>query len=268
MTRRRKWTIALVAIGLLLSGLLVAWLINRPSLIDVGGRNVEARIRGSGTPTVVFELGGAGGTLSFWRIQNAVAKHTGTVVYERAGLGRSSLGAEPRSAETIARELHDFLVAAKLPPPYILVGHSYGGLLIRVFAYRYPAEVSGLVFVDPATEGAYAYIQKETPKEWAAAGEGVSEGLGRQTKAMSQAISEAANAWPLPNVPTVILTGQKALGQWPLKTEKDMQMWEQEHQWLASKIPGSVRVKIPDANHLMIPLSDKLEEEIVKMLRK
>jgi pimeloyl-ACP methyl ester carboxylesterase len=165
----------------------------------------------------VFELGGSGGTLPFWRVQNAVAKHARTVVYERAGLGRSSLGGEPRSAETIACELHEFLVAAKLPPPYILVGHSYGGLLIRVFAYRYPAEVSGLVFLDPATEGAYAYLQRETPSEWVAAGEGVSEGLSRQTRAMTVAMSEAANAWPLPNVPTVIFTGQKALGQWPPK---------------------------------------------------
>jgi pimeloyl-ACP methyl ester carboxylesterase len=225
MTKGRKWKIAALVLAALALGLVATWLVIRPPLMDVHGRQVEARIKGGGTPTVVFELGASGGNLPYWRVQNAVAKQAATVVYERAGLGRSSLGQEPRSAEVIARELHDFLETAGYPPPYVLVGHSYGGLLIRVFAYMYPTEVSGLVLVDPATEGMYAYLEATYPQEWKAAATALNEGFQRQWRATPIAIAQAQAAWPVPVVPTTILTAQEPLGQWPLKGNDDMKVW-------------------------------------------
>jgi pimeloyl-ACP methyl ester carboxylesterase len=268
LTRKRKWIIASGTLGAVICGLWVLWLVNRPALIAVGSRSVEARIRGTGAPTVIFELGAAGGDFTYWRVQNAVAKHAATLVYERAGLGRSSLGAEPRSAEIIAIELHDLLVATKLPRPYILVGHSYGGLLIRVFAHKYTEDVAGMVFVDPATEGVYAFIQAEYPKEWKAAETMLGEGFRRQTVSTPLAMAQAAAALPLPQVPTVIFTAQKIFGQWPLATAKDMQVMEQEHQWLSTKLPGSTRIKLPDASHMSILLKDRLAEEIIKVVER
>jgi len=84
MTKGRKWRIAAVVVASIGAGLWIVWLAIRPPLIDVHERRVEARLRGSGTPTVVFELGASGGGFMYWRVQNAVAKHTRTVVYERA----------------------------------------------------------------------------------------------------------------------------------------------------------------------------------------
>lgn len=266
MTKRRAWRITVIAVVAIALALLLTWLVIRPPLIEVNGRQVEARIKGDGTPTVVFELGASGGNLAYWRVQNAVAKRANTIVYERAGLGRSSQGEEPRSAEVIARELHELLEATGHSPPYVLVGHSYGGLLVRVFAHMYPDETSGVVLLDPATEGMYAHLQKTTPEEWAAAAIALNEGFQRQWKAMPLAIAQAEAAWPLPAVQTAILTAEQPLGQWPLKGPADMKVWESEHQLLASKIPGARRVLMADADHMSILLQDQLAEEILKVV--
>jgi pimeloyl-ACP methyl ester carboxylesterase len=266
MTKRSKWGVAGIAVAAIAVGIWIAWLAIRPPIVDVHGRRVEVRIRGAGAPTVVFELGASGGNLTYWRVQNAVARKARTVVYERAGLGRSSLGEEPRSAEVIARELHELLEVTGQPPPYVLVGHSYGGLLVRVFAHMYPDEISGLVLVDPATEGMYAYLEKSTPQEWAAAASALNEGFQRQWRATPIAISQAESAWPLPVVPTTILTAQQPLGEWPLKGQADIKVWELEHQLLAGRIPGVRRVLMADSDHMSILLKDQLAEEILKVV--
>ena len=105
--------------------------------------------RGEGEPTVVFEAG-IGATHLNWRhIQDAIAPSTHTVSYDRAGLGWSSRCRTPRTPGNIARELRQILQSAELQPPYILVGHSFGGLVVRRFALLYPEEVAGIVLVDP-----------------------------------------------------------------------------------------------------------------------
>jgi pimeloyl-ACP methyl ester carboxylesterase len=266
MPKGRRLRISAMVVAAIALGLWITWIAIRPPLVDVHGRRVETRLRGVDAPTVVFELGASGGTLTYWRVQNAVAKHARTVVYERAGLGRSSLGEEPRSAQVIARELHELLKVTGQPPPYVLVGHSYGGLLVRVFAHMYPEETSGLVLVDPATEGMYAYLERSSPQEWAAAATALNEGFQRQWRATPIAIAQAKQAWPLPIVPTAILTAQKPLGQWPLEGQEDMKVWEGEHQLLASRIPGARRVLMPDVDHMSILLKDRLAEEILKVV--
>lgn len=102
---------------------------------------------------MVFESGGTGGSgppLESWeRVQVPVSTFTRTVAYDRAGTGFSALGPKPRDGRQIAVELHTALRNAGVPPPYILVGHSFGGLVMRRFALLYPEEVAGLVLVDP-----------------------------------------------------------------------------------------------------------------------
>jgi pimeloyl-ACP methyl ester carboxylesterase len=124
--------------------------------VDAGGHQLRMLIRGGGGPAVVFETGGsgaAGGPLEAWeKVQPAVSRFTGTVAYDRAGIGLSAPGPPPRDARQIARELHTALRNARVAPPYILVGHSLGGPFIRVFAGQYPGEVAGLVLVDPTQE--------------------------------------------------------------------------------------------------------------------
>src|SRR5262249_22556886 len=141
--------------------------------VDVGGHKLRMFICGRGSPAVVFEAGGTGaggGPLEAWeRVQPAVSKLMTTVTYHRAGIGSSPPGAKLRYAGHIARELHLALRNAHVPPAYILVGDSFGGSLIRVFAGMYRDEISGMVLVDPTQEEFIAWNQtrdSDKPKRW------------------------------------------------------------------------------------------------------
>jgi len=117
--------------------------------VAVGGRAMRMLVSGSGESTVVFE-NGLGPPLEMWgKVQPHVSRFAKTVSYDRAGVGLSEDGPLPRDGEQVAKELRQALRAAGLPPPYVLVGASFGGLYIRVFAGRYPEDVSGMVLVDP-----------------------------------------------------------------------------------------------------------------------
>ena len=87
--------------------------------------------------------------LSWSDLQRELSRSFRVVSYDRAGLGWSDLGPMPRTADRIVDELHAMLERAAIPPPYVLVGHSFGGLTMPLFAERYPEEVAGMVLVDP-----------------------------------------------------------------------------------------------------------------------
>jgi len=87
--------------------------------------------------------------LSWSELQQELSRSFRVVSYDRAGLGWSDLGPMPRTAERIADELHDLLKSAAIPPPYVLVGHSFGGLTMPLFAARFPEEIAGMVLIDP-----------------------------------------------------------------------------------------------------------------------
>ena len=120
--------------------------------IDIGGRSLNLYCSGSGSPAVVMDSG-AGSPGYTWRLVEAgVAKLTRACWYDRAGYGWSDPAPRARSGTDVARDLHQLLHAAGIPPPYVLVGHSLGGFYIRVFAAHYPHEVAGMVLVDSADE--------------------------------------------------------------------------------------------------------------------
>src|SRR5215204_6943645 len=120
-------------------------------LVDVGGFRLHVHALGSvsNTPTVILEGGAGLGSATWAWVQPRVAERTRVVAYDRAGVGWSDRGPEPRDGRQIATELHAALEGAGIGGPYVLVGHSFGGVYVRVFADLYPDEVAGLVLVDP-----------------------------------------------------------------------------------------------------------------------
>lgn len=120
------------------------------------GRRLNLYCTGKGTPTVILEAGFAATTWSWAPVQRRIARTNRVCSYDRAGLGFSEPGPMPRDGRAIVADLRALLRAAKLAPPYILVGHSAGGMTMRLFADPRFANVAGLVLVDPSVEGQFA----------------------------------------------------------------------------------------------------------------
>ena len=117
-------------------------------LVDVGGHRLHLSCTGSGSPTVVLEPGAGAMSSSLGWITPEVARDTRVCAYDRAGRGWSDPADAPQDGDQIATDLHTLLHTAGVPGPYLLAGHSFGGLYTLAFAARYPDEVAGLVLVD------------------------------------------------------------------------------------------------------------------------
>src|SRR6476659_5806720 len=117
-------------------------------LVDGGGHRLHLHCTGSGSPTVVLQPGGGDMSSAMGWIAPAVADHTRVCVYDRASRGWSDPSDATQDGEQIATDLHTLLHRAHVPGPYVLAGHSFGGLYVRIFAARYPNEVAGMVLID------------------------------------------------------------------------------------------------------------------------
>ena len=153
------WTLWLLVLLLLvpaagfayqvLGGLRDRQLMTPGERVEAGNGRLYLLKKGVGQPTVVFESGFVATSLNWQHIQDALCAESATVVYDRGGLGWSDGASSERTPANIAGELRAALIAAGIEPPYLLVGHSFGGLVIRRFALEYSDEVCGLVLVDP-----------------------------------------------------------------------------------------------------------------------
>lgn len=127
------------------------------TLIDVGGFKLHLSCSGQGRPTVILDSALGGSSVSWSHVQPELARTTRVCSYDRAGLGWSEAGPLPRTAGRMAGELRTLLDRAHVGPPFVFVGHSFGGLIGHVFTARFRADVAALVLVDPAH-----------PQDWAA----------------------------------------------------------------------------------------------------
>lgn len=131
---------------------------------DIGGHQLHINCMGTGSPTIIIDTG-LGDDSSDWQIiLEKSAEISKTCVYDRAGYGWSDFGPRPRTSRQIAYELNLLLKEAQIPPPYILVGHSFGGYNMRIFTSFYPSSVSGVVLVDASHEDQYERLDIKIPK--------------------------------------------------------------------------------------------------------
>jgi pimeloyl-ACP methyl ester carboxylesterase len=133
-------------------------------LIDVGDHSLHIHCTGSGSPTVVLEAGGGGMSSDFGLIAPAVAHDSQVCVYDRAGRGWSESAKTPPHGIQIAIDLHTLLHRAGVAGPYVLAGHSFGGLYVQTFAAHYPDEVAGMVLIDSTAPNAEAPSYADRPQ--------------------------------------------------------------------------------------------------------
>jgi len=136
-------------------------------MVDVGGYRMHINCQGApvaGSPTVVMEAAHSEPGLSWAGVQPGVAKLTRVCTYDRAGLGWSESSPRPRTAPHFVHELHTLLAQAGVEPPYVLVGHSIGGLYVRLYAHEYPEQVTGMVLVDSTHEDQYTRMPEAIVK--------------------------------------------------------------------------------------------------------
>jgi pimeloyl-ACP methyl ester carboxylesterase len=129
-------------------------------MVDIGGRRIHMVVMGrdTGQATVILEAGMASFSSNYYWIQNKLADTTRVVAYDRAGLGWSDPSPEPQDAYQSAQDLHTALVKAGIPGPYVVAGHSYGGLVVRAFTDLYADEVVGMALIDASHPDQWAQI--------------------------------------------------------------------------------------------------------------
>jgi predicted alpha/beta hydrolase family esterase len=142
-------------------------------MVDMGGWSLYLQCEGTGSPTVVLDAGLHSGHSVWARVEPSVARRTRTCSYDRSGVGQSELRPSRPAlvpAEQVVDELHSLLDKADVPPPYVLVGHSLGGLNAQLFTARHRRDISGLVLVDPTSLEYFGRSQSEPELEGAAIG--------------------------------------------------------------------------------------------------
>jgi pimeloyl-ACP methyl ester carboxylesterase len=127
-------------------------------LVDVGGFKMHIHCMGEGSPTVILEAGLDDFSIFWSQVQSEIAKVTRICSYDRAGLGWSEPSPKSRTNRTMVEELHLLLDNANMDGPYVLVGHSFGGALMQLYAHNYPNDVAGVVLVDAAPDELFVRI--------------------------------------------------------------------------------------------------------------
>jgi pimeloyl-ACP methyl ester carboxylesterase len=130
---------------------------------DIGGYKLHIHCLGQGSPTIIIDAGLGDDSSDWERVLTQSSKISKTCVYDRPGYGWSDVGPKPRSSHRIALELNLLLKQANIPPPYLLVGHSFGGFNMRLFAAHHPQDVIGLILIDASHENQYERLGINLP---------------------------------------------------------------------------------------------------------
>jgi pimeloyl-ACP methyl ester carboxylesterase len=244
------------------------------AMIDVGGHRLFAKWAGEGPVTLVFEAG-QGGDMSWWdSVFAPLSQVTRVFAYDRAGLGKSELSSVSLSPERTLQELMTLLERSGQRPPYVLVAASMGGLYGRMFAHRYPSNVAGLLLVDPASENTWAWVHDNKPSADIAAVEDewvrpLGEGAWMEWAAAPRIFDAAQSAWPLPEIPVVVITATEIPPQpnWWDQAYRDHFTSEQHR--LVARLP-SARLVIAEGSGHAVPLErpQVVIEEAVKLIER
>jgi pimeloyl-ACP methyl ester carboxylesterase len=235
--------------------------------VAVAGHGLQLLVGGQGSPAVIFEGGFGTGIASWSTVQRDVAAFAQTVSYDRAGIGQSDLGPKPRSAKQIATELHTALEKSGVKPPYVMVGHSFGGIYVRVFADMYPKEVVGMVLIDPSQESFNDWLIKNYPDRVKAGASNIakaSEGVQAEFASVDASYELARTTKVQQGVPVILLSATEDESM-PAEGRK---VWIEKHkEWLAT-VPGSKHIVVEKGVHFIQAQQPALVLDAIKEVLK
>lgn len=187
------------------------------------GETIEYVVAGNGTPAVVL-VNGSGGPIEGWhKVFGPVAEFSNVFAYNRPGTGGSTKPTVPQVGSRMVASLRQVLDAANLPPPYVLVGHSLGGLLVNLFARLHPSEVAAVVMLEATSpKDAVVLARYETPFQRFARGALdvlVPRDRNAESRHVDSTVSELKNAAAFPAIPLTVVTGGKPAMAWATAPE-------------------------------------------------
>jgi pimeloyl-ACP methyl ester carboxylesterase len=214
---------------------------------DIGGRSLYLECTGTGTPTIVMDAGLGNSHTTWAKVVPDVHGANRTCTYDRANIGASDKAPTPRTSSDVVDDLHRLLAAAKVPAPYVLVGHSFAGMSMRLFASTFPNEVVGLVLVDPAPptfiDDECAIVDASLCDKLRADASPARNPDGLDIDASAKALTAAD---PLPAVPMIVLAAtvhHQATITDPAIEARIEELWQRRLQELAASLPtGSIEV--------------------------
>lgn len=222
-------------------------------LVEIGGgRSLYLQCVGSGSPAVVLEAGFGADTFAWRDVQPEVGRSTRTCAYDRAGVGNSVAPPGVRDARAEIADLRRLLGRARVDPPYVLVGHSYGGVLARVFAYLHPTETAGLVLVDTMGRDGRRRQLAMWPRSQAPEirGELATAAMGGVDLAVGEAL--ASRVRTLGDTPLAVITAgrQDNFPRTPARLGRALKrLWDTMQDELARLSENSVHVVALGSNH-------------------
>jgi pimeloyl-ACP methyl ester carboxylesterase len=250
------------------------------NMIDVGGRKLHCCVYGNGSPTVVL-VSGFEAPQAYWNsVIPDLAARTTVVTYDRAGIGKSEIGDLPTHGEQSAKDLQVLLDKLGIPRPYILVGHSYGGSVVRLFASMYPDEMGGLILEDTQHEDVLDELRKilkgkdlEAFEQLVVARFSAPENPKTEADYRNITREQVRKSKPLPRIPFVILTSpDRAKAMQPIFSdeaiEKIAKLDFALNKKLAALIPGGRQIIVEGAGHdIHVEKPEALIEPVVEMIK-
>ncbi len=188
--------------------------VSSEKMVDIGSAQLRLYYTGCGTPTVVLDAGLGEGLEAWAKALPHIAAFTRVCAYDRAGVGKSSPGPKPRTSHQMVTELRELLNRAQIDGPYVLVGHSLGGLNVQLFAAEHPNEVAGLVLVDPSYPDMLANLAKVWGKfrvSLFTTMSTVSHAEGASHRDLEKSFAQVAAAGKLPDVPLIVVSAGQAV---------------------------------------------------------
>jgi len=228
-------------------------------MVDVGGYELDYQCLGDRAdgPTVILEAGyDSAGTSTWFDLQPDVAEFARVCTYDRAGVGTSDprpTSMEPVTGEQIADELHALLQDIDEPGPFVLVGHSFGGLLVRTFGANYPDEVAGMVLIDASSEPEIPIYRRLHAGAWIDGG----------TKVDIDEVSHEVRHVRLGGAPLVVLTAEVLEDEW-LSQVPDLAARAQAR--LATMSTNAIEVLAPDTGHFIQDEQPSLVLEAIRQV--